>query len=120
MPIFYSEKEEFGKPGGDTIPRIPFPGGRLTNRYRGDPNELYARFRIQHARDFSWGFTLDKDAGEEFLWDPPTKRYGFNFFSYHVTLYQKGKWKTIALGDFQAQFGQGFGIWIRIWCRQRC
>lgn len=82
-------------------------GGRLTNRYRGDPNELYARFRIQHARDFSWGFTLDKDAGEEFLWDPPTKRYGFNFFSYHVTLYQKGKWKTIALGDFQAQFGQG-------------
>src|SRR5690606_7504462 len=48
-----------------------------------------------------------KDAGEQFLWEPSTKRYGFNFLSYHFTLYQKGKWKAITLGDFQAQFGQG-------------
>src|SRR5690606_29020900 len=68
---------------------------------------LYARFRMQHNKDFSLGFTLDKDAGEDFVWNPPTKRYGFNFLSYHFTLYQKGRWKTIALGDYQAQYGQG-------------
>lgn len=81
--------------------------GRLTSRYVGDPNNVYARFRIQHSRDFSLGFTIDKDAGEKFVWDPKTKRYGFNFLSYHFTLFNKGNWKAITLGDFQVQFGQG-------------
>ena len=82
-------------------------GGRSTSRYLGDPNDLYARFRIQHQNDFSLGFTVDKDAGEQFTWDPSTKRYGFNFLSYHFTLYQKKRWKIVTVGDFQAQFGQG-------------
>ncbi|MEX2595147.1 MAG: helix-hairpin-helix domain-containing protein [Anditalea sp.] len=81
--------------------------GRLSSRYLGDPQDLYVRFRIQHAKDFSLGFTLDKDAGEEFRWDHASKRYGFNFLSYHFTFYQKGRWKAITLGDFQAQYGQG-------------
>ncbi|WP_425640107.1 ComEA family DNA-binding protein [Algoriphagus yeomjeoni] len=81
--------------------------GKVSSRYLGDPNELYLRFRIQHARDFSMGFTLDKDPGEKFSWDGKTARYGFNFLSFHFTKYYVGKWKTIALGDFQAQFGQG-------------
>ncbi|PZX50572.1 helix-hairpin-helix domain-containing protein [Algoriphagus chordae] len=81
--------------------------GKISSRYLGDPNEFYLRFRIQHARDFSLGFTLDKDPGEQFTWDGKTARYGFNFFSFHFTKYYVGKWKTIALGDFQAQFGQG-------------
>ncbi|MEB2776236.1 helix-hairpin-helix domain-containing protein [Algoriphagus sp. D3-2-R+10] len=81
--------------------------GKISNRYLGDPNEFYLRFRIQHARDFSLGFTLDKDPGEQFTWDGKTARYGFNFFSFHFNKYYVGKWKTIAVGDFQAQFGQG-------------
>ncbi|PRY87441.1 helix-hairpin-helix domain-containing protein [Mongoliibacter ruber] len=81
--------------------------GRLTSRYMGDPNNLYARFRIQHSKDFSLGFTLDKDPGEQFIWDPETRRYGFNFFSYHFTLYNQGKWKAITIGDYQMQTGQG-------------
>jgi hypothetical protein len=81
--------------------------GKISSRYLGDPNEFYLRFRIQHARDFSLGFTLDKDPGEPFTWDAKTARYGFNFFSFHFTKYYVGKWKTIALGDYQAQFGQG-------------
>ncbi|PZX61229.1 helix-hairpin-helix protein [Algoriphagus ratkowskyi] len=81
--------------------------GKISSRYLGDPNEFYLRFRIQHSRDFSLGFTLDKDPGEPFTWDGKTARYGFNFLSFHFTKYYVGKWKTIALGDFQAQFGQG-------------
>lgn len=81
--------------------------GTVSSRYLGDPNTIYLRFRIQHARDFSMGITLDKDAGEQFTWDGKTARYGFNFFSFHFTRYFVGKWKTIALGDFQASFGQG-------------
>ncbi|WP_243739614.1 ComEA family DNA-binding protein [Algoriphagus boseongensis] len=81
--------------------------GKLSTRYLGDPNEIYLRFRIQHSRDFSLGMTLEKDPGEQFIWDQKTKRYGFNFLSFHLTKYQLGNWKTIALGDFQASFGQG-------------
>jgi hypothetical protein len=81
--------------------------GTLSSRYLGDPNNVYLRFRIQHARDFSMGVTLDKDAGEQFTWDGKTARYGFSFLSFHFTRYAVGKWKTIALGDFQASFGQG-------------
>ncbi|NVJ87053.1 MAG: helix-hairpin-helix domain-containing protein [Algoriphagus sp.] len=81
--------------------------GRISSRYLGDPNDLYLRFRSQHSRDFSLGFTLDKDAGEQFTWDYQTRRYGFNFFSFHFQRYQVGKWKTLAIGDYQASFGQG-------------
>lgn len=81
--------------------------GTISSRYLGDPNTIYLRFRIQHARDFSMGVTLEKDAGEQFIWDRKSARYGFNFFSFHFTRYYVGKWKTIALGDFQASFGQG-------------
>jgi hypothetical protein len=65
------------------------------------------RFRLQQPADFSLGLTLDKDSGEQFTWDPKTKRYGFNFLSFHYTLYNKGNLKKLALGDYQLQFGQG-------------
>jgi hypothetical protein len=81
--------------------------GSLSTRYLGDPNEVYLRFRTQRARDFSLGFTLEKDAGEQFIWDRKTSRYGFNFTSFHLTRHSIGNWKTISLGDFQASFGQG-------------
>jgi hypothetical protein len=81
--------------------------GAISNRYLGDPHTVYLRFRIQHARDFSLGVTLEKDAGEQFIWDRKTARYGFNFLSFHFTRYYVGNWKTVAMGDFQASFGQG-------------
>lgn len=81
--------------------------GDLSNRYLGDPNDIYMRFRLQQATDFSLGITLDKDAGEEFTWDPKTKRYGFNFLSFHYSLYNKGNLKMLTLGDYQLQYGQG-------------
>lgn len=81
--------------------------GSLTSRYIGDPHNLYARFRIQHSQDFSLGFTLDKDSGEQFIWHPSSRRYGFNFLSYHFTLHRKGRWETLTVGDYRVQFGQG-------------
>ncbi|MDN3202581.1 ComEA family DNA-binding protein [Algoriphagus sediminis] len=81
--------------------------GRVSSRYLGDPNEIYIRMRLQKTRDFSFGFTLEKDAGEQFVWDRSTNRIGFNFYSFHLAKYNLGKWKNITLGDFQAAFGQG-------------
>lgn len=76
-------------------------------RYTGSPDVFYTRWRVSRPRDFSIGFTLEKDAGEPFAWDPPTRRYGPDFASYHIVLQNKGRWKSIALGDYQLQFGQG-------------
>lgn len=81
--------------------------GNLTSRYMGDPNGLYGRFRMQQSKDFSLGLTFDKDPGEEFIWDPQTNRFGFNFLSYHFTIYNRGNWKALSIGDYQLQFGQG-------------
>lgn len=81
--------------------------GNLSSRYIGDPNNLYLRFRMQQGRDFSFGFTMDKDPGEKFTWQPDTQQYGFNFFSYHFSLYNRGDLKSLTIGDFQWQFGQG-------------
>ena len=81
--------------------------GTMGTPYLGDQNELYTRLRIQKPRDFSLGFTLEKDAGEQFKWDKNSGQYGFNFASFHFTRQQVGKWKNLSFGDFQASFGQG-------------
>ncbi len=76
-----------------------------TGGFIGDENTLYGRFRVSHSRDFSLGFTFEKDAGEAF--DFNQKQYGFDFNSFHFVLQEKGHLKTLALGDYQMQFGQG-------------
>lgn len=77
------------------------------SRYLGSPDRVYTRMRISHLNDFSIGFTLEKDAGEQFIWDEKTKRYGFDFLSAHAVFYNQGKFKALAVGDYQLQFGQG-------------
>lgn len=73
----------------------------------GSPDRLYLRLRAAEAGDYSAGFTAEKDAGERltFKGDHPVR--GFDFFSWHVQLQQKGRLKNIVAGDFQAQFAQG-------------
>ncbi|MFY0607717.1 MAG: helix-hairpin-helix domain-containing protein [Cyclobacteriaceae bacterium] len=75
--------------------------------YAGDQSTLYGRFRVSHPKDFSLGFTFEKDAGEQFIYDPDRKQYGFDFYSAHLVLQNKGRFKTIAIGDYQMQYGQG-------------
>jgi len=81
--------------------------GKIASHYQGSPDKYLIRYRNSHAREFSVGFTTEKDAGEQFSWDKNTKRYGLDFYSAHLQLYNQGKFKTIALGDYQVQFGQG-------------
>jgi hypothetical protein len=80
---------------------------RSRSRYLGSPDKLFLRYRVSHARDYSFGITAEKDAGEQFTWSPGTRRYGFDYYTAHLQLYNKGKFKTIALGDYQLQIGQG-------------
>ncbi len=66
--------------------------------FLGSGNKLYTRFRYQFGKQVSYGFTLEKDAGEK----------GLDFWSAHFKLKIKHKvLKTIYLGDFAASLGQG-------------
>ena len=75
--------------------------------YTGDPNYLYARYRISRSNDFSLGFTLEKDAGEQLLRNGSDRLSLTDFQSYHIFLKNKGLIKSLALGDYQIQLGQG-------------
>ncbi len=81
--------------------------GKAATRYAGSPEQLYARFRSTHFHDYSFGVTAEKDAGEQLRWNPADRQYGPDFLSAHAVLYNRGRLKTIAVGDYQVQFGQG-------------
>ncbi|RYY20109.1 MAG: hypothetical protein EOO36_04175 [Cytophagaceae bacterium] len=81
--------------------------GRPTLRYLGSPDKLLVRYRVSHAHDFSLGFAAEKDAGEPVTWQPRQGQFGPDFLSAHFFLQEHGRLKTLALGDYQLQFGQG-------------
>lgn len=77
-------------------------------RFQGDALKWYNRFRVSAPNDFSLGITLEKDAGEALSWKGSSG--GFDFYSWHMQVQQKGALKNALLGDFQAQFGQGLTL----------
>ena len=79
------------------------------SRYKGDEANLYTRYRYKYGNHISLGITAEKDAGEEFF--TGTQKNGFDFYSAHFFLRNQGKIKQLAIGDYQAQFGQGLTYW---------
>ncbi|MFK7806498.1 MAG: ComEA family DNA-binding protein, partial [Saprospiraceae bacterium] len=80
--------------------------GGSENGYLGDQNKYYARYRHSYENKLSFGFTVEKDAGEEFF--KGSNKQGFDFFSAHLYLRDYSRrFKAIALGDFRVAMGQG-------------
>ncbi|HNQ11733.1 MAG TPA: helix-hairpin-helix domain-containing protein [Bacteroidia bacterium] len=77
--------------------------------YLGDASKLYARYRFTLGRKLSYGITAEKDPGEEFF--AGTQSQGFDFYSAHVFVRDISFVKSIALGDYQASYGQGLVLW---------
>jgi len=78
-------------------------------RYLGSPDKVFARYRYRYGDRISLGITAEKDNGEEFFRGSQPK--GFDFYSGHVYLKDFGMVKQLAIGDYQAQFGQGLTFW---------
>lgn len=77
--------------------------------YFGNEDHYYSRFRFAYRDNLSVGFTGDKDSGEQFF--KGSQKQGFDFYSFHA-FYKGGKYlKSIALGDYQVQIGQGLNCW---------
>ncbi|MFN9972935.1 MAG: helix-hairpin-helix domain-containing protein, partial [Phycisphaerae bacterium] len=75
-----------------------------TTPFAGSPDYVYARYRFMFRRSLIAGFTLEKDAGESLNRGP-------DFWSGHLFYRDKGLVRAVALGDYQAQFGQGLTLW---------
>jgi DNA uptake protein and related DNA-binding proteins len=69
-------------------------------------NDFYnsLRYRFHYKDRIQFGVTAEKDAGEQ-CWG--TTHKGYDFYSFHAQLNNFGKFKTIVVGDFRANFGQG-------------
>jgi hypothetical protein len=76
-------------------------------RFKGSPDKMYMRFRTSRPGDFSFGFTAEKDAGEQTVWNTSSNQYLFDYISWHAQVQNKGRIKNIIIGDYQAQFAQG-------------
>lgn len=88
--------------------KTPEEGGS-ENGYLGSPFKLYTRFRYNYGTKISYGFTAEKDAGEQFF--KGTQKTGFDFYSAHLYLRNVKMFKTIALGDYTVNMGQGVILW---------
>ena len=79
------------------------------SRYLGSPEALFVKYRFTYYNNISIGFIASKDAGEQFF--KGSDKNGFDFYSAHLFYRNSGLIKALAIGDFQAQFGQGQTLW---------
>jgi len=74
--------------------------------FAGDPWRTFFRYRYQASNLISAGITAEKDPGETWIVN------GFpDFYSAHLFARINRRVKTVALGDYQVQFGQGLVMW---------
>ena len=75
--------------------------------YQGAPTKFLIRYKNSIGKDFSVGVTMEKDQGEEMIWNPSAKNYLMDYISLHAFVFNKKRWKVIGVGDYKVQFGQG-------------
>lgn len=77
-----------------------------TNAKKYTGNSLYhaLKYRYDFENRILVGFTAEKDAGEQFI---GKTHKGYDFYSAYAQLNEMGKLKTLVVGDYKANFGQG-------------
>lgn len=67
------------------------------------------RYQCKVKSQLEWGFNLEKDAGEKIEFNAQSP-LGYDYHSFYLSLKEIGKIRTIQMGDFQANFGQGLTL----------
>ena len=102
--IFYRPKQEFlfryeqvleNKVGYDTT---------RTTHYLGSPQKFVFRYKYG-TRHLSFAISGEKDPGEQFF--RGAQKTGFDHYSFHITLKDLGILKTLVLGNYRVNLGQG-------------
>ncbi len=86
-----------------------FDPGSTSNHYLGSPQRYFMRYKYYYKNLLQFGVVADKDAGEEFF--KGSQKTGFDFYSFHLFARNTGIIKSLALGDFTVNMGQGLTQW---------
>ena len=81
----------------------------VTNFYPGSPQKILLRYQYNYKHLLQYGLLAEKDAGEQFF--KGKQKQGFDFYSFHFFLRNKGIIRSLAMGDFVVNMGQGLIQW---------
>ena len=87
----------------------PPPGTDTGSYYLGSQDKIFTRFRFKYFNKISFGITGEKDPGEQFF--NGYQKSGFDFYSAHLCINNMGIVRSLAIGDYYVQFGQGLTMW---------
>src|ERR1035437_4864743 len=85
-------------------------GSTANNFYPGSPQKIFVRYKYSYKNLLQYGITAEKDAGEQFF--KGAQKSGFDFYSTHFFAKNIGIIKSLALGDFIVNLGQGLTQWM--------
>jgi len=85
------------------------PDSSAKNFYPGSPQKIFVRYTYHFKNLLQWGLLAEKDAGEQFF--KGKQKLGFDFYSAHIFLQNFGNIRSLALGDFTVNLGQGLIQW---------
>lgn len=97
---FTTQKQEGYLPISDSLLEQ-----KPNSRYLGSKYKIYARYSYQYNQSVRYGFTLEKDPGEEFF--KGSQKRGFDFNSFHLQIKDKKHLENLVIGDYSGFFGQG-------------
>ncbi|MEO5998247.1 MAG: hypothetical protein ABIN89_15980 [Chitinophagaceae bacterium] len=79
------------------------------NHYLGNASRLMVRYSYNYRNLLQWGILGDKDAGEQFF--NGKQKAGFDFYSFHFFVTRLGFIRSLVIGDFTVNMGQGLIQW---------
>ncbi len=82
------------------------------NFYPGSPQRLFVRYKYTYKNLLQYGIVGEKDPGEQFF--KGSQKQGFDFYSAHLFVRNVGIVKSLALGDFTVNMGQGLTQWMSL------
>ncbi len=80
--------------------------------YPGAQQRLFVRYRYNYKNLLQYGVVGEKDAGEQFF--KGSQKQGFDFYSAHLFAKKIGIIKSLALGDYTVNMGQGLTQWMSL------
>ncbi len=85
------------------------PPSAAASYYMGSRDKVFTRYTYNYKNLLQYGWLADKDAGEPFF--KGKQRIGFDFYSIHFFARKLGIIKSLTIGDFTVNFGQGLVQW---------
>ena len=79
----------------------------VPKEWKGSGDKASIRFQTCIPNKMRFGFSLEKDAGEQLKWNYTRNYYGFDNINIYLHYVPSKKWKQLTLGTQNLQFGQG-------------